>query len=57
MVVEVSLVSFDEGFDDVAWFGCSSLNAPEREPSNVFDSLADCVLGEVLHFQGRYVSV
>ena len=57
MVVEITLVAFDEGFDYIAGFGCSAFDAPQREPSNVFVALADCGHCEVFHFQGRYVSV
>ena len=57
MVVQIALVAFDEGFDDIAGFRCTAFDAPQREPSNVFGSLADRGQGEVFHFQGHYVSV
>ena len=57
MVVQITLVAFDEGFDDIAGLGCAAFNAPQREPTNVFGALADRCRCEVFHFQGRYVCV
>jgi len=57
VVVEISLVALDEGFEDIAGLRCAALNAPQRELSNVFGSLANRGQGEVFHFQGHYVSV